>query len=367
MTTGERPTPTREVTVRVRYRFLAPDGSHVDVVVPGESLDKSDKGVAKAMSVAYRIALIQLFCLPTDEPDPDASYHTRDGAGSMSKSVAELLRQRIGLGMSAERQMGTVGLADAIELERLWPIVLEHAAAERNVPDVDATITWAQAFMGRFSVLIEEIETIEQGRAVTTVIERMGLMRQLGVKLRERGAFVKERTARTFDHCMERIQVARSVIELNTAVGCAEAAEEERIIDKQQLMELVVIAEERRPKLPLDVEREPGSEAEAGAATHWTDNFLEPEGDSWDTFVTAADAENLSAGAIMRLIDGYEGSPPAVTWGKPGLQRVADAVARAHRRDHSIDNQERSTLQQYLMETAELAGLDPEPYRGWSE
>jgi hypothetical protein len=69
----------------------------------------------------------------------------------------------------------------------------------------------------------------------------------------------------------------------------------------------------------------------------------------------------------MRLIDGHEGSPPAVTWGKPGLQRVADALARAHRRDHSIDNQERSTLQQYLMETAELAGLDPEPYRGWSE
>ena len=59
--------------------IVAEDGSQVHAVTPGESLDTSDKGTAKAMSVAYRIALLQIFALPTQEPttDPDSEYHTR--------------------------------------------------------------------------------------------------------------------------------------------------------------------------------------------------------------------------------------------------------------------------------------------------
>ena len=66
--------PSRECTVRVRYRFHGPAGDHLDVVVPGESMDFGDKGAAKAMSVAFRIALLQALAIPTDEPehDPDA-------------------------------------------------------------------------------------------------------------------------------------------------------------------------------------------------------------------------------------------------------------------------------------------------------
>jgi hypothetical protein len=68
---------SREVTVRVRYTFVGPDGSKLSVVVPGESMDHGDKGTAKAMSVAMRIALLQALALPTDEPDPDASAYER--------------------------------------------------------------------------------------------------------------------------------------------------------------------------------------------------------------------------------------------------------------------------------------------------
>jgi len=50
---------SREVTVKVRYRFYGPAGDYIDAVVPGESMDFGDKGAPKAMSVAYRIALIQ--------------------------------------------------------------------------------------------------------------------------------------------------------------------------------------------------------------------------------------------------------------------------------------------------------------------
>lgn len=69
--------PSRESTVEVRYRFYGPAGDSVDAVVPGEAMDFGDKGVAKAMSVAYRIVLLQALCIPTDEPDPDEQTYER--------------------------------------------------------------------------------------------------------------------------------------------------------------------------------------------------------------------------------------------------------------------------------------------------
>ena len=68
---------SRECTVQVRYRFYGPSGDHIDAVVPGESMDSGDKGTAKAMSVAFRIALLQALCLPTDDTDPDAQSYER--------------------------------------------------------------------------------------------------------------------------------------------------------------------------------------------------------------------------------------------------------------------------------------------------
>jgi hypothetical protein len=69
--------PSREVTVKVRYRFYGPAGDFLDAIVPGESMDFGDKGTAKAMSVAMRIALLQALALPTDDPDPDTQSYER--------------------------------------------------------------------------------------------------------------------------------------------------------------------------------------------------------------------------------------------------------------------------------------------------
>ena len=69
--------PTREVTVTGTYRFYGPAGDYIEAVVPGESLDSGDKGTAKAMSVAYRIVLLQSLCIPTDDKDPDADSYER--------------------------------------------------------------------------------------------------------------------------------------------------------------------------------------------------------------------------------------------------------------------------------------------------
>jgi hypothetical protein len=245
MTTGNK--PTREVTVQVRYRFYAPDGSYVDAHVIGESLDQSDKGSAKAMSVAYRIALLQVFALPTDEPDPDASYHTRDGVGSMAATVATLLNR-------------SVPEATAPELAQYWPIVIEHAAAERASSGAEDAPTWEQYFADRFAELIEQIERWQDGRAVMEALEATNLglalsgtgedRAALKVRLKARADYLKERNTQTYNHVMEEIQKAEHQGQIETAIGCAEAAQEADVLSAGQVQELIGVARERGAKLP---------------------------------------------------------------------------------------------------------------------
>jgi len=59
--------------ITISYRFYAEDGSHVDAVVIGEGMDTGDKASNKAMSVAFKYACFQVFCIPTEDMhDPDA-------------------------------------------------------------------------------------------------------------------------------------------------------------------------------------------------------------------------------------------------------------------------------------------------------
>ena len=59
--------------LKMAFSFYAPDGSHVDAVTLGEGMDSGDKASNKAMAIAYKYALFQVFCIPTEEMiDPDA-------------------------------------------------------------------------------------------------------------------------------------------------------------------------------------------------------------------------------------------------------------------------------------------------------
>lgn len=60
----------------IRFTAYAPDGSNVSLTVMGEGMDSGDKGCNKAMSVAMKYAMFQLFCIPTEEmKDPDADVY----------------------------------------------------------------------------------------------------------------------------------------------------------------------------------------------------------------------------------------------------------------------------------------------------
>lgn len=62
--------------LKVQFRFFADDGSYFDTVMIGEACDSGDKASNKAMAVAHKYALLQVFAIPTEEPkDPDAESH----------------------------------------------------------------------------------------------------------------------------------------------------------------------------------------------------------------------------------------------------------------------------------------------------
>lgn len=117
---GQKRTTMREVTVEVEYVVRGPAGDTFSGVVPGESMDSGDKGTAKAMSVAYRIFLLQGLTIPTHEPDPDESSYERSPARepeplTVSKDNAEALVakcEEAGVDVAEVVKLGTDGRTD---------------------------------------------------------------------------------------------------------------------------------------------------------------------------------------------------------------------------------------------------------------
>ena len=62
--------------LRVKYTFYSEDGSSISAVGIGEGMDSGDKASNKAMAVAHKYALCQVFTIPTKEKkDPEEDDH----------------------------------------------------------------------------------------------------------------------------------------------------------------------------------------------------------------------------------------------------------------------------------------------------
>lgn len=96
---GKDKVPTGFARVVVRYWFIGPAGDRLSCEVPGTAMDRGDKAIGKAMSVAERIALIQTLCLPTHEPDPDSeAYEVASAPAPVASSddiAAEVARAEL--------------------------------------------------------------------------------------------------------------------------------------------------------------------------------------------------------------------------------------------------------------------------------
>lgn len=62
---------------KIKYTFYAEDGTYIEAITIGEGMDSGDKATNKAMAIAMKYALFQVFCIPTEEMiDPDSESPT---------------------------------------------------------------------------------------------------------------------------------------------------------------------------------------------------------------------------------------------------------------------------------------------------
>lgn len=89
---GKNRTAMGHVKLKVTYTFIGAGGDAIKSTVVAEAMDSGDKATAKAMSVAFRTALLQTLSLPTDEPDPDSQSYERSSATDVLSPSAILTK-----------------------------------------------------------------------------------------------------------------------------------------------------------------------------------------------------------------------------------------------------------------------------------
>jgi len=138
---------SHECTITMQYRFIGPQGDHLDAVVCGEALDTSDKATAKAQSVAWRVALIQVFALRTGDPDPDTQRIERgDAVVNPLAYRDEILDQRTSLGrlkqirteLTTHRIVHTLVENENGDEETLWNMAGRIGKARQEAGEPDA-------------------------------------------------------------------------------------------------------------------------------------------------------------------------------------------------------------------------------------
>lgn len=267
--------PTREVIAKIIYRFYAEDGSYIEAEVPGESLDQSDKGSAKAMSVALRIVWLQILTLPTQEPttDHDGHYHTRGGEPRMSQFERDAGSAFLAIPPAEVRAAtGPAQMLAAFQQALDFRACLEEHAAWLTPTNGDESPTWEELFTARVAAEIEAADTDAQGKALWDLLKAAQLdMEHDGKRFSqliwERAAALKERNAKALDTVTEQILTAQ-LDELTAAdsapLNSVQAAQALGRITEQQANELLQLARERVNKLERERDTTADAEHEAG-------------------------------------------------------------------------------------------------------
>lgn len=103
------------LTITYHFRCEA-DDSEVTATVIGEGMDSGDKSCNKALSVAYKYALFQVFSIPTeemDDPDRDAYEVAARPAAAPAPQVSEEFRIACKVGSGVDGMtMGKLYKAD---------------------------------------------------------------------------------------------------------------------------------------------------------------------------------------------------------------------------------------------------------------
>jgi hypothetical protein len=131
---GKNRTVMGHVKLKVSYTFIGASGDAIKATVVGEAMDSGDKATAKAMSVAFRTALLQTLSLPTDEPDPDSqSYERSEKVVVDTKALALAISNASDLDGLAKLGAYITKYKDAIEPAILETLRISFKEAQTRV------------------------------------------------------------------------------------------------------------------------------------------------------------------------------------------------------------------------------------------
>ena len=150
---------------KVKYTFYAEDGSFVESVVIGEGMDSGDKATNKAMSIAFKYACFQVFCIPTEEmkdPDADSQEPTlRDSkpagnkpSGNTKPSATKPTQQQSKPAQQSEQQQQTPADDPNAKIDAIKIATLNGALQKKGVS--------ASSMLGFYKVKAVEELTISQ-------------------------------------------------------------------------------------------------------------------------------------------------------------------------------------------------------------
>lgn len=90
----------QDVTVRVQWTIVGPGGDTLPALESaGQATDTSDKGTAKAMSVAQRVLFLTALHIPTQDPDVDRGHERGERPGPTANEYRdEIADPRTSLG-----------------------------------------------------------------------------------------------------------------------------------------------------------------------------------------------------------------------------------------------------------------------------
>lgn len=84
--------------LKISYKFYAEDGSYVESIVIGEGMDSGDKATNKALSVGFKYACFQVFCIPTEEMI-DSEVDSPEPVHKMDQPITEEHAAEIKIGL----------------------------------------------------------------------------------------------------------------------------------------------------------------------------------------------------------------------------------------------------------------------------
>ena len=123
------------VTVEAEFDFISTeDGSKHTVKTYGEAMDSGDKATNKAMSIAYKYAAFQAFCIPTEETSIDADATTHSVAPmQQGQSQKQALNKLDGQALNAVTQWLSEGMMAQHVIEKLQTKYTLHPSVAQAI------------------------------------------------------------------------------------------------------------------------------------------------------------------------------------------------------------------------------------------